>query len=63
MSIARRLVASAGGGVGEPFQFTLTLSVGQVFVLPLVSYAGLEPNIIVDWGDSSSTAITFMYLM
>ena len=58
MSIARRLVASAGGGVGEPFQFTLTLSVGQVFVLPVVSYAGLEPNIYVDWGDSTASEIT-----
>ena len=58
MSIARRLVASAGTGTGEPFQFTIQLASGQVFELPIVSYSGLEPNIIVDWGDSSSTAIT-----
>jgi len=58
MSIARRLVSSAGGGETEPFQFTLTLSGGQVYEIPLVSYLGLEPNVIVDWGDSSSTNIT-----
>ena len=58
MSIARRLVASAGTGTGEPFQFTIQLASGQVFELPIVSYSGLEPNIIVDWGDSYSTAIT-----
>ena len=54
MSIARRLVSSAGGGETEPFQFTLTLSGGQVYELPLVSYLGLEPNVIVDWGDGTS---------
>jgi hypothetical protein len=58
MSIARRLVSSSGGGSVEPFRFQLTVSTGQTYGLPLFSVAGTQPNIIVDWGDSSESTIT-----
>ena len=58
MSIARRLIASSGGGEVEPFKFQLTLSSGQTYGLPLFSVAGTQPNIIVDWGDSSESTVT-----
>ena len=58
MSIARRLIASSGGGEVEPFKFQLTVSTGQTYGLPLFSVAGTQPNIIVDWGDSSESTVT-----
>ena len=58
MSIARRLIASSGGGEVEPFKFQLTVSAGQTYGLPLFSVAGTQPNIIVDWGDSSESTVT-----
>ena len=41
----------------EPFKFQLTVPSGQTYELPLFSVAGTQPNIIVDWGDSSSNNI------
>lgn len=58
MGIARRLISSSGGEV-EPFSFKIqTTSTDQVFELPLTSPDGLQPNILVDWGDGSSDRIT-----
>ena len=57
MSIARRLIASSGGGEVEPFKFQLTVSAGQTYGLPLFSVAGTQPNINVDWGDGSESAV------
>ena len=42
----------------EPFKFQLTVSAGQTYGLPLFSVAGTQPNIIVDWGDSSESTVT-----
>lgn len=58
MSIARRLVASSGGGSVAPFRFQLTVSAGQQYALPLFSVGGTQPNIIVDWGDNIESTIT-----
>ena len=58
MSIARRLVSSSGGGQVEPFKFQIAVSAGQTYGLPLFSVSGTQPNIIVDWGDTSESTIT-----
>jgi hypothetical protein len=57
MSIARRLVTSAGNGEVLPFQFQLTVGNGQLYELPLVTVSGTQPNIQVSWGDGSSSPI------
>ena len=58
MSIARRLIASTGGGAVEPFKFQIAVASGQTYKLPLFSVNGTQPNIIVSWGDSSESTIT-----
>jgi hypothetical protein len=59
MGIFRRLLSATGGEV-RPFKFTLNItSANTVYELPLTSPSGKQPNIAVDWGDSSgSTTIT-----
>lgn len=57
MSIARRLITSAGSGEVLPFQFQLTVGNGQLYELPLVTVGGTQPNIQVSWGDGSSSPI------
>ena len=59
MGIFRRLLSATGGEV-RPFKFTLRItSANTLYELPLTSPGGDQPNIAVDWGDSSgSTTIT-----
>lgn len=55
MSIARRLISIEAGQV-RPFKFTIvTGGANTQFELPLTSPSGKQPNIVVDWGDGSST--------
>ena len=55
MSIARRLISIEAGQV-RPFKFTIqTGGANTQFELPLTSPGGKQPNIVVDWGDSSGT--------
>jgi len=56
MGIFRRLLSATGGEV-RPFKFTLNItSANTIYELPLTSPGGREPNIAVDWGDSSGAA-------
>jgi len=59
MSIARRLISIEAGQV-RPFKFTIQTGASNTqYELPLTSPGGKQPNITVDWGDSSgSTTIT-----
>ena len=52
MGIARRLVTVTGEV--EPFQYTIQVSAGQTYVLPAKAVGGIQPNIIVSWGDATS---------
>lgn len=52
MGIARRLITVTGDV--EPFQFTIQVNPGQVYVLPAKAVGGIQPNISVSWGDGSS---------
>lgn len=52
MGIARRLVTVTGDV--EPFQYTIQVNAGQVYVLPAKAVGGIQPNIIVSWGDATS---------
>jgi hypothetical protein len=55
MSIARRLISIEAGQV-RPFKFTIqTGGANTLYELPLTSPNGKQPNITVDWGDSSGT--------
>lgn len=59
MGIFRRLISSGEGGVSFPFIIRITTTTSNtVFTLPLVDYAGLTPNISVNWGDGNSDTIT-----
>jgi len=59
MGIFRRLVPLDGGGVPVPFKIQVTTtSNGQIFTLPLVSFGSFATDFEVDWGDSSTNAIT-----
>ena len=57
MGIFRRLTTTGGeGSESYPFKFTILVpTAGVTFTLPLVDYGALTPNIVVDWGDGSST--------
>jgi len=56
MGIFRRLLSATGGEV-RPFKFTLNItSANTIYELPLTSPGGRQPNIAVDWGDSSGAA-------
>jgi hypothetical protein len=60
MGIFRRLVESDSSTV-FPFVFKITTTLANtVFTTPLVDYAGLTPNLFINWGDGSanSTLIT-----
>ena len=60
MGIFRRLVESDSSAV-FPFVFKITTTLANtVFTTPLVDYAGLTPNLFINWGDGSanSTLIT-----
>ena len=57
MGIARRL-SSSGTAVAQPFQFTIQISSGGTFTLPLVDYNGLTPDFNVFWGDGNSNTVT-----
>jgi hypothetical protein len=51
MAIFRRLIPQAGQ---EPFIIEVTVTAGQIFTLPLISYGPNPPNFFVDWGDGSA---------
>jgi hypothetical protein len=53
MGIFRRLIPT---GNLEPFIITVSVTAGDVFTLPLVSYGPNPPNFFVDWGDGSEIA-------
>jgi hypothetical protein len=57
MGIYRRLIPQLGGEA-VPFIFTVSVTAGQSFTLPLVTFGGLQPNIIVDWGDGDESEVT-----
>jgi hypothetical protein len=57
MSIARKLIPSDSAEV-FPFVFRITTTVANtVFTVPLVDYGGLTPQLIIDWGDSTSSPL------
>jgi hypothetical protein len=58
MGIFRRLVPLDGGGQPAPFVFTVSVTIGQIFTLPLVNFGSFTPNIEVDWGDGQTSIIT-----
>lgn len=49
MGIFRRLITVTGEV--EPFQYTIQVTAGQVYGLPAKAVSGIQPNIIVSWGD------------
>jgi hypothetical protein len=55
MGIFRRLIPTAAQ---EPFIIEVTVSSGDTFTLPLVSYGPTAPDFTVDWGDGVSGSIT-----
>ena len=56
MSIARRLISISGGDL-RPFKFTIRISSANTqFLLPLTSPNGIQPNVVVNWGDGSNTS-------
>lgn len=56
MGIFRRLLSATGGEL-RPFKFTIrTTTSNKVYELPLTVPSGTQPNIVVDWGDGSSTS-------
>jgi hypothetical protein len=56
MGIFRRLVQSDSSQV-YPFVFKVTTTVANtVFTTPLVDYAGLTPNLFINWGDGSANS-------
>jgi hypothetical protein len=57
MTIFRRMTTQGVSGVAYPFKFQVSIpNGGRQITLPLADYAGLAPNIVVDWGDSSGTS-------
>ena len=56
MGIARRLISISGGEL-RAFKFTIRISsTNTQFQLPLTAPSGIQPNIVVDWGDGSNTS-------
>jgi hypothetical protein len=58
MGIFRRLVPLDGGGLPVPFIITVSVSSGQVFTLPLVSFGSFATDMEVDWGDGGINVIS-----
>lgn len=56
MGIYRRLIPQDGAVV--PFIITVSVTAGQTFTLPLVAFGGVQPNILVDWGDGTESEVT-----
>jgi hypothetical protein len=56
MGIYRRLIPQEGDPV--PFIITVSVTSGQSFTLPLVAFGGVQPNILVDWGDGTESEVT-----
>ena len=57
MGIFRRLVSQEGSEV-YPFVFKITTTTtNTVFTTPLADYGGLTPNLIISWGDSTSSPL------
>ena len=56
MGIYRRLIPQEGDPV--PFIIRVSVNAGQSFTLPLVTFGGVQPNIVVDWGDGDESEVT-----
>jgi hypothetical protein len=57
MGIARRL-AESDSSQSFPFVFEITTtSANTVFTCPLTDFGGLTPNLIINWGDGSSSPL------
>jgi hypothetical protein len=56
MAIYRKLIPQDGAAV--PFIVTVSVNAGQSFTLPLVTFGGAQPNIVVDWGDGNESVVT-----
>jgi hypothetical protein len=56
MGIFRRLITVTGDV--EPFEYTISVTAGQVYELPAKSVGGIQPNISVSWGDGNTIDIT-----
>ncbi len=57
MGIARRL-AESDASQSFPFVFKVTTtSANTVFTCPLTDFGGLTPNLVIDWGDGSSSPV------
>ena len=57
MSIARKLIPSDSAEV-FPFVFKVTTtSVNTVFIVPLVDFGLLKPNLTISWGDGTSSPL------
>jgi len=54
MSIARKLIPS-DSGESFPMKIKVSVTSGAVFTLPLVDYGALTPNIVINWGDGTSS--------
>jgi hypothetical protein len=57
MGIFRRLIpidGNGGGGGAAPFIFTVSVTAGQTFSLPLVNFGSFTPDIEVDFGDGTA---------
>jgi hypothetical protein len=56
MSIARKLIPS--GDEQFPFIIEVTTTASNtVFTVPLVDYGALTPNLVINWGDSTSSPL------
>jgi hypothetical protein len=57
MGIARRL-AESDASQSFPFVFKVTTtSANTVFTCPLTDFGGLTPNLVINWGDGSSSPV------
>ena len=57
MGIARRL-AESDASQSFPFVFKVTTTTANtVFTCPLTDFGGLTPNLVIDWGDGSSSPV------
>ena len=57
MGIARRL-AESDASQSFPFVFKVTTTTANtVFTCPLTDFGGLTPNLVINWGDGSSSPV------
>lgn len=56
MGIYRKLIPQLDGNE-IPFIFTVSVTAGQSFTLPLVSFGDLQPDILILWGDGDESEV------